>query len=59
MRGSGLDGTYTPLVPDYGEMLAEVFRNLGWEPDEFFLYRVRQELPVVPSTVFMLDRYSF
>jgi len=59
IRGSGLDGTYTPLVPDYGEMLAEVFRNLGWEPDEFYLYRVRQELPVVPSTIFMLDRYSF
>ncbi len=58
IRGNGLDGTYTPLVPDYGDMLREVFENLGWDPEEFHLYRVRQELPVVPSTVFMLDRYS-
>jgi ribosomal protein S18 acetylase RimI-like enzyme len=58
IRGNGLDGTYTPLAPDYGDMLGEVFGNLGWDPDEFHLYRVRQELPVVPSTVFMLDRYS-
>jgi hypothetical protein len=58
LRGNGLDGTYTPHVSDYTEMLGEVFRNLGWDPDEFFLYRVRQDLPVVPSTFFMLDRYS-
>lgn len=58
IRGNGLDGTYTPLVPDYGRMLAEVFENLGWAPEEFCLYRIRQELPVVPSTFFMLDRYQ-
>ncbi|PIE51401.1 hypothetical protein CSA37_11785 [Candidatus Fermentibacteria bacterium] len=56
MIGSGTGCGYTPLVPCYTEMIADVFRSLRWDPDEFVLYRTSVGFPVVPSTLYYVDK---
>lgn len=53
--GSGTGCAYTPLVPRYSEMLGDVFQCLRWDPDEFVVYRIRVEFPVVPSSLYYTD----
>jgi len=55
MIGTGTGCAYTPLIPRYSEMLAEVFQCLRWDPDEFVVYRTRVEFPVVPSSLYYTD----
>jgi hypothetical protein len=55
MIGSGTGCAYTPLVPRYSEMLVDVFSCLRWDPDEFLVYRVKVEFPVVPSSLYYTD----
>ena len=55
MIGTGTSCAYTPLVPKYSEMLADVFQCLRWDPDEFLVYRTRVEFPVVPSSLYYTD----
>ncbi len=55
MIGTGTSCAYTPLVPRYSEMLADVFQCLRWDPDEFLVYRTRVEFPVVPSSLYYTD----
>jgi hypothetical protein len=55
MIGTGISCAYTPLIPRYSPMLAEVFQCLRWDPDEFVVYRTRVEFPVVPSSLYYTD----
>ncbi len=55
MIGTGTSCAYTPLIPKYSEMLADVFQCLRWDPDEFVVYRTRVEFPVVPSSLYYTD----
>ncbi len=55
MIGAGTSCAYTPLIPKYSEMLADVFQCLRWDPDEFLVYRTRVEFPVVPSSLYYTD----
>jgi hypothetical protein len=48
--GRGLSVVRTPDVPGYIEMLEYVFDRLGWQSEEFDVYRCRIEYPVLPST---------
>lgn len=52
--GSGLEGVRTPDVPRYEALVAHVLDKLGWDPRRFIAYRVRIELPLVPSTLMMV-----
>jgi hypothetical protein len=49
--GRGLSVLATPEVPRYEKMAGYAFDRLGWNPDEFDVYRCRVEYPVMPSTV--------
>ncbi len=49
--GSGADAVQTPEVPQYPEMFRYVCRILGWDPDEFDVYRLRLAFPVLSSDV--------
>ena len=49
--GRGLSAGACPEVPRYGEMLGHLSGRLGWDADEFDLYRVRVEYPLVHSVV--------
>ena len=51
--GKGLSGIRTPDAPSYTEMVRYAFNRLGWDPTQFFVYRVRMEYPPVPTTVTM------
>ena len=55
MIGTGTNSAYMPLLPRYSEMLADVFRCLRWDPDEFVVYRTRVEFPIVPSSLYYSD----
>jgi hypothetical protein len=55
MIGTGTSCAYTPLIPKYSDMLAEVFQCLRWDPDEFVVYRTRVEFPIVPSSLYYSD----
>lgn len=49
--GSGVNVLHTPDVPRYPEMAQHVLDKLGWNADEFEVYRCRIEYPVLPSSV--------
>ena len=49
--GRGTSALYTPDVPCYGGLARYVFEKLGWDADEFDVYRCRMEYPVLPSSV--------
>ncbi len=51
--GHGLKAAYTPHIQWYGEMIEDAFRRLNWNPEDFSIYRVVIEYPVIPSTVNM------
>lgn len=49
--GSGLQRVRTADVPNYGELLEETFRRIGFDPEEFDIYRVRMRYPPIPASV--------
>jgi len=51
--GRGSAAATSPDVPRYPEMLAEVCRQLDWDPECFHVFRCRVEYPIVPSLMFV------
>ena len=51
--GSGADAVTTPDVPFYPELIARAFALLGWDAEEFDLYRVRIPYPILHSVIRM------
>lgn len=51
--GRGAPAAVTPDVPDYGQLLAWLFRRLEWDAERFDVYRIRMMYPVLPSAVVM------
>jgi hypothetical protein len=49
--GRGISRLHTPEMPSYAELARYVFERLGWNPDEFDVWRCRVEYPVMPSSV--------
>lgn len=51
--GTGLDVVGTPVYTRHRELAAHVFERTGWNPDEFYVYRLTVEHPVTPACIFM------
>jgi len=51
--GQGISAVYTPHLNWYADMIGDAFRRLNWNPDQFVVFRVEIEYPVVPSTINM------
>ncbi len=49
--GSGLSNHNQPDVPRHTEMLAHLCGGLGWDADEFDIYRLRIEYPLMHTVV--------
>jgi hypothetical protein len=49
--GRGAAVLSTPAVPRYEEMVGFAFKRLGWDLEEFDVWRCRVEYPVMPSSV--------
>ena len=49
--GGGADAVQTPEVAQYPEMFRYVCGILGWDPEEFDVYRLRLAFPVLSSDV--------
>ena len=49
--GRGADAVQTPEVAQYPEMFRYVCGILGWDPEEFDVYRLRLAFPVLSSDV--------
>lgn len=49
--GRGLQVIHTPEVPRYAEMAKHVFDRLGWDAQQFELYRLRIQYPPMPTAV--------
>lgn len=47
--GSGLAVATTPSVPEYQAMLAHVLERIGHKAEEFDIYRVYMEYPIIPT----------
>jgi len=47
--GTDLDSMQNPDVPRYPEMVASVLRQMGWQNDEFDIYRCRVRYPILHS----------
>ncbi|MHC5004113.1 MAG: hypothetical protein ACYTJ0_13430 [Planctomycetota bacterium] len=51
--GQGASALRTPDVPRYPEMARHVLRRENLDPDEFDVYRIRMQYPIVPTSVTM------
>lgn len=51
--GTGLDVVSTPVYARHRELVAHVFERTGWNPDEFYVYRLSVEYPVTPTCIFV------
>ncbi len=49
--GLGVQTLATPESPRHVEMIGRLCEKLGWNPDEFHVYRCRIEYPIFRSTV--------
>lgn len=49
--GAGLDAARTPDIPRYLDMLRYSLARVGWDGDEFEVYRLRMQYPPIPATV--------
>lgn len=49
--GRGLGRLAAPEAPHYRRMSSFVFETLGWNPEEFDLYRIRMAYPPMPASV--------
>lgn len=51
--GRGISAARTPDVPGYQKILRATFSAVGWDADEFDVYRVRMAYPPMPASVVM------
>ncbi len=51
--GKGLDVIHTADIPRYPEMLRRALTRVGWNADEFDVYRLRIQYPPLPTTVML------
>jgi len=49
--GKGVAAAYTPHFARYTQMLASTMARLGWNPEEFSVFRVEIPYPILPSSV--------
>ncbi|MBX3118565.1 MAG: hypothetical protein KF784_05840 [Fimbriimonadaceae bacterium] len=49
--GSGLSRVRTADVPSYADALCDAFAQIGMDPNEFDIYRVRMRYPPMPASV--------
>ena len=49
--GTGLHRVRTADVPNYSDLLHEAFAKIGFDPNEFEVYRVRLLYPPIPASV--------
>ena len=54
--GTGSASVSTPDLPDYPKMLRHVCDRLGWDAEQFVVYRYQSEYPVMFSTISMCLR---
>lgn len=50
-QGRGSDAWSAPELPSHREMVQYAFHELGWNPDEFDVFALRMEYPVLHSVV--------
>ena len=55
MLGNGISSAYTSNILWYSEMLKDTFRRLEWDPDQFGLFRLIVDHPIIPSTVYIVS----
>jgi hypothetical protein len=51
--GDGADAAGTPLIPRYSEMLRYAIQRMGWNPEEFHVFRCRVDFPVLYSRIWI------
>jgi len=51
--GTGPDAALTPDIPRYPDMLHYALERLGWNGQEFDLYRLRMQYPPIPTTLML------
>lgn len=51
--GTGPDAALTPDIPRYPDMLHYALDRLGWDGQEFDLYRLRMQYPPIPTTLML------
>jgi hypothetical protein len=51
--GEGIDAARTPLIPRYSQMLAFAMERMGWNPDDFRVFRCRVEYPLLHTRIKM------
>lgn len=51
--GMGIRGAHLPEFADYTAMLRDLFGQVGWDPDEFRVFRCKVEYPVLFSVLRM------
>jgi hypothetical protein len=49
--GEGIDAARTPLIPRYADLLTYAIERMGWNPDEFRVFRCRVEYPVMYTRI--------
>ena len=49
--GEGLHRIRTADVPNYAEMLTEAFARIGFDPNDFGVYRTSMRYPPIPASV--------
>jgi hypothetical protein len=54
--GFGLGVIRAAEVPRYDELIASVFQRLGWNPDDFGVYRLRMEYPPIPAILHITQK---
>jgi hypothetical protein len=48
--GHGLHRTRTADVPRYAEILMDAFQRIGFDPNDFAVYRIRMKYPPIPTS---------
>jgi hypothetical protein len=51
--GDGLYAARTPLIPQYPDVLTYALERVGWNPEEFRVFRLCVEYPVLASRIVM------
>ncbi len=51
--GCGPDMVRAPEVPHYAGLIRYAFERLGWDAQQFDIYRVRMQFPVMPAAVLL------
>lgn len=49
--GTGLESLMSPDVPSYIEINRSIMQKMGWNPDDFHVYRCRIAYPIIKTSV--------